>query len=237
MTFAAIRAVLFDADGTLFDFDRAQAAALSGAFGLAPDSSRAAALSSRFRAHNREVWAEHERGLIGKDALRTERFRRLKEELGFPEDIESLAARFLELLAEQAILIPGAEQAIAACRERGLKLGLATNGFSAVQRGRLSRSPLRAAFDGIFISEEMGSQKPDRAYFEACLAALGASADEALFVGDSPEADIAGAAGAGMRSVWINAEGRAYPPALPKPSGELSSIGEFPRYLAEEVEA
>jgi YjjG family noncanonical pyrimidine nucleotidase len=228
-----IRAVLFDADGTLFDFDRAQEISLYETLSLAEGSAEAARALPLYRAHNHAVWAEYEQGLIDRDTLRVERFRRLKADFSFDVPLEEASAAFLERLATKAFLLDGAVEAVRHCKSRGLRVALATNGFSAVQRGRLSRSPLKDDFDGLFVSEEMGTQKPQEEYFQKALEGLGLTAGQCLMVGDSPEADISGAKRAGMAAFWVNPQGKEFPKALERPDRVLPSVAAFAETFAE----
>jgi 2-haloacid dehalogenase len=228
-----IRAVLFDADGTLFDFDRAQEISLYETLSLVEGSAEAERALPIYRAHNHAVWAEYEQGLIDRDALRVERFRRLKADFHFELSLEEASAAFLERLATKAFLLEGAVEAVRHCKSRGLTVALATNGFSAVQRGRLSLSPLKDDFDGLFVSEEMGAQKPQPEYFSKALSLLGLKAEDCLMVGDSPEADINGAKRAGMAAFWVNPQGKEYPATLERPDRELASVASFGKAFAE----
>ena len=79
-----------------------------------------------------------------------------------------------------------------------------TNGFKEVQYPKIKRSGLEPFFDYIFISEEIGFNKPDIRIFEYALNKMKISADKAIFVGDDYEVDILGAANAGIDQVYFN---------------------------------
>ena len=87
-------------------------------------------------------------------------------------------------------------------RRRELKLGVVTNGPSAMQRRKLAALGIESAFDAILVSEEEGVSKPDPEIFRRALERCGVAAHEALFVGDHPVADIEGAHNAGLRVAW-----------------------------------
>jgi YjjG family noncanonical pyrimidine nucleotidase len=226
-----LAAVLLDADNTLFDFDLAQREALLESIGLGPGSPGADEAFAAFKAVNEAAWREHEAGLMDRNTLRTERFRRFREVRPFARPLEEVAEAFLELLSTKGKTFSGVPETLVELRAHGLRLALATNGFSRVQRGRLAASGLTAYFDGVFISEEMGTKKPDQEFFDRCLGALGVGKGEAVMVGDSPAADIAGAKAAGMGTVWINPDRLPYPPDLPGPDIELSTVNDLPRVL------
>ena len=67
----------------------------------------------------------------------------------------------------------------------------------------LDELALRPFFDAVVVSGDVGVKKPDPAIFAPALEQTGLATDEALFVGDSPEDDVAGARAAGLRPVLI----------------------------------
>ena len=102
-----------------------------------------------------------------------------------------------------AHLHPDALRLLGELRSRGLRLGLISN---TVTPGRfltvhLEEQGLADSFDVVLFSADHGKRKPHPSIFEAALDELGVSSDRALFVGDSPDADIAGAHAIGMTTV------------------------------------
>ena len=87
---------------------------------------------------------------------------------------------------------------------------MVTNGQVRIQRHTLAGLGLSEAFDVVLISEEEGIRKPDPEIFARALARLDVTPDVAVFVGDNPPADIAGARAAGLKAVWM--ENSYYPP-------------------------
>jgi 2-haloacid dehalogenase len=132
--------ILFDADGTLFDYRTAEAAALSATLAeldVAPSPAHLAA----YRRFNAELWGGLERGEITRDHLQSERFRKLSDEFSLDADPVDLNARYLDNLGRRADLVDGALRLLDAVhRSRGVIL--ITNGFSRVQRSRLAVSGL-----------------------------------------------------------------------------------------------
>jgi putative hydrolase of the HAD superfamily len=88
-------------------------------------------------------------------------------------------------------------------KERGLKLGVVSNTYQrgAVLGDQLTEAGAARYIDVAVFSSEMGLRKPHPSLFEMPLAELGVAPEEAVFVGDSPEADIQGAQAVGMRAV------------------------------------
>jgi putative hydrolase of the HAD superfamily len=101
------------------------------------------------------------------------------------------------------VLFPDAAQTLSALRAAGLKLGLITNGSVRMQSRKLECLALAPMLDTILISDAEGVHKPDREIFHRALARLNASPARAVFVGDHPQVDVAGARAAGMHAVWL----------------------------------
>lgn len=193
--------VLFDADNTLFDFDRAEHEALRLALGAwsIPCPPETEAL---YRSINSALWAMLDRGEASRAWLVVERFARLMAELGVEADPAALNQTYLDKLGEQAFLLPGAEEV---CRALGASCTLAilTNGVARAQRGRFGRSPLASLIPHLFISEEVGASKPSPDFFRPVLRQLGVTdPSRALMVGDNLTTDIGGAAALGLDTAW-----------------------------------
>ena len=87
-------------------------------------------------------------------------------------------------------------------RKRGLKLGVITNGSVERQGAKLTTLGLDGVFDTVLISQREGLQKPDPLIFLRAVEQCGVTPEEAMFVGDHPEMDVAGASRAGLVPVW-----------------------------------
>lgn len=198
-----VRAVLFDLDRTLLDFDRAQRGALREALrGLGlPFSPRVLAT---YRAINDELWAAYRRGEIAQAALEIERFRRLLRALDARERRASrLSREFLSRLSQRGDRLPGCRATLLALGKR-FRLGVVTNGIDRVQHARLAASGLRPFFETVVTSEGCGYAKPDPRIVHAALRALGLAPGEAVYVGDDVAVDGAAARAAGTGFVWMD---------------------------------
>src|SRR5262249_44859383 len=109
----------------------------------------------------------------------------------------------------------------------GLRLGVITNGPSRTQRGKLAAVGLERYFDLVVVDSEFGQAKPDPRIFAHAAASLGLASLELLFVGDTPEGDVAGAPAAGWRAAWYNPGGLAYPAAILPPHHVLAALAEL----------
>ncbi len=195
--------ILFDADGTLFDFERAEGHALAAAFADLgePWSDR---LLPAYQRINANLWRELEKGNITTRYLRTERFARFCREVGSKADATELAGRYLARLGEASFLLDGAEGVIRHLSGRH-RLAIITNGLSEVQHARISRSPLCDLFEAVIVSEEVGVQKPEAGIFQAAFDVLRVTdRSRAIMVGDSLSSDIQGGANFGIATCWLN---------------------------------
>jgi 2-haloacid dehalogenase len=206
--------LLFDADGTLFDYETAERKALAATFGDAGLPYDAAYLDI-YRVINAEMWAAFERGEVTQPELHLDRFRRTMDDLGLQADIAAFGERYLYNLGHSPDLVDGAEDVVRELAGRH-KLYLITNGIPAVQHTRLSLSPIAPFFEGITISGEVGHAKPDPRIFDAAFEGMGwPDKSDVLMIGDSLSADIAGGHVYGIDTCWYNPNGQTPDPGFP----------------------
>jgi putative hydrolase of the HAD superfamily len=105
-------------------------------------------------------------------------------------------------------------------------IGLVTNGPADVQRAKIDLLELWPAIDFAVISGEVGIEKPDAGIFEEALRAGDALAEDAIYIGDSPEFDMDGARNAGIARIWMNRTGTPWPLTTPAPEIEARSLGD-----------
>lgn len=208
--------LLFDADGTLFDYDLAEAQALGDTFAELelPFDERT---HSTYRRVNGSLWEDLEKGLISAMALRVRRFELLFEAQRVAADAGIASAAYLRHLGRAIHLIDDAERVVRALSAR-FRLALVTNGLRDVQRSRLDLSPIGAFFAEVAISEEIGVAKPARGFFDVVFAAMGKPPKEAvLMIGDSLTSDIRGGLDYGLDTCWFNPTDRPEDPrCLPR---------------------
>lgn len=222
--------LLFDADNTLFDFDAAQDFSLTRTlmhYGLEPTAER----KNRFKAINAALWASFDRGEISQEALVVERYARFLAQEGVEGNPAEWNDFGLHRLSESPVLLPGAEKLIYKLSDRYI-LCLVTNGVAFVQRRRLDNCPLGRFFgDRVYISGEMGCQKPEKRFFEKVLEDLGATKQKGkvLVIGDSLSSDIRGAFNAQLDSLWFDRTGS--PPGPVKPTYRATSFSDMERIL------
>lgn len=198
--------LLFDADNTLLDFDLAEKEALRGVLVNSPIE-YSTEIARLYHNINDAEWKRLERGETTRERLRTERFVKLYEVLGYtlnPDEAETVATEFLQHLSNQAALIDGALETVAGL-SRQYALYIVTNATAWVQKKRLSYTPIASYFRKVYISHEMGCAKPERMFFDQVLSDIGDLRRETyLVIGDSLSSDIAGARGADLDSCYFD---------------------------------
>jgi 2-haloacid dehalogenase len=202
--------LLLDADGTLFDYDRAEAWALRQTFevlgcGYEPQ------YDATYRQINGGMWRAFEQGEISQERLRTRRFELLFESLQLECDPDTFSARYLSNLAKGTDLIEGAEEVLRVLHGK-VGLVMITNGLKDVQRPRFARSLIGDYFTDLVISEEVGAAKPSREIFDVAFEKMGQPRkEEVLIVGDGLSSDIKGGNNYGIDTCWFNPAGTPRP--------------------------
>lgn len=142
---------------------------------------------------------------------------------------DALWQEYRERVPRTILAFPGALDVVSQVAER-YRVGVVTNGSSAVQRTKLLVTGLAELFKVVAVSGEVGSDKPDAAIFLQALGGIGLKPEQTLFVGDDPRCDVAGAAAVGMRTCWISA-GRTYPAGMTTPDWQIEHVGQLPGVL------
>lgn len=222
--------LLFDADDTLFDYERAESAALKKAFQLTGAAFDPVYLTA-YRSINKALWQAVDKGEMTPGTVKVRRFELLMPAIGLARPPEAFSAVYLECLAECAELMEDAAEVVQTLAGK-YRMAILTNGLQTVQRGRLARSVIRPHFAEIIISEEIGFSKPAREYFDVALARLGhPSRREALMIGDGWASDILGAIQYGLDACWYN-PGRKPRPSDCEITREIASLRELIAWLS-----
>lgn len=223
----AYRFLLMDLDDTLLDFKQAEAHALSDLlhqWQVACDEE----VISTYHMYNDRCWKALERGEITKERLQTKRFEDFLAHYHLPLDPVDAGQRYAKALSRYGIVFPGALSLVRQLAKR-YELYAITNGIAMVQAGRIVSSGLAPYFKQVFVSEEAGAAKPEKAYFDYVAQKIpGFVKEEALIIGDSLSSDIQGGIHAGIDTFWYN-PGKAT--ASLKPTYEAASLEEVQRLL------
>ncbi len=225
------RFLLLDADGTLLDFKKAEACGLEATF-LRHRLPFHKEILSDYSRINQACWEEFEQGKIDKTTLLSERFRRLFEKYGIEADIEEVRKTYQYELSLGSYLL---DHAYEVCKElaASYQLYIVTNGVASTQYRRLKDCGLAQLVDGIFISEEIGFQKPQKEFFTSVFEKIdGFEPDKALMIGDSLSADMEGGIRAGIDTCWYHPGEKPDPLPLPV-TYTISDIRKLKEILSE----
>jgi len=163
-----------------------------------------------YQKHNDILWKKYAKHEVSKSDVRINRFKYSLEELNiFDDNInEFFASHFVSRTPLKKNLIEGAIELMDYVKDR-YTLSIITNGFKEVQYIKMEESGLSKYFSHVFISEEVGYNKPSPDIFKHAMQTSGAiNAENCLMIGDSLEAVILGAINAGMKAVYLSHESK-----------------------------
>ena len=224
-----IRNIFLDLDDTLLDFKAAEKQAVAQTLAQVGVAVNERVLQ-RYSVLNESQWKSMERGEITVEQVKTRRYELLFGELGVVADAAQTTRIYEGFLAAQHPELPGARAMLDALYGK-YRLYLASNGTARVQNQRLDESGLRRYFDKVFLSQEIGFNKPHPSYFEKCFAQIdGFQKQESVIFGDSLTSDILGGLRAGLITVWFNPNGK--PAEAIRPDYQVRSLEEFPPLVA-----
>ena len=218
---------LFDLDGTLLDFASAEKLGFYRTFeklGIPCDD----AIYERYSEINDSLWKAFERKEISKEIIGTKRYKTLFDEYGIDADSNICGEIYKSMLAEMGLLYPGATELCESLKCKGIKLYAVTNGTQYIQANRMKISGLDKVFIHTFVSEEIGCQKPDKAYFDFVFASIEEKdKSKILIIGDSLTSDIKGGISAGIDTCYFSDK----PAAALSPTYTTKSYNEIERII------
>ena len=224
------QAVFLDIDNTLLDFDKSADLAMHTVcdrFGIkAP-----AELFATFKRINDGLWLQIEQGIITKQDLFRVRWDRIFSELGVRFDGKTFEEAFLQVIVKTAVPVTGAADLLAYLDGKGYRLFAASNAPRGQQAERLAMAGLLSYFEAVFVSADLGAEKPSREFFDLCFARLNdLDPHDCVLIGDSISADIAGGNAYGMQTVWFNPAHTENPTAV-TPTAVVSTLAEIQSLL------
>lgn len=209
-----VTTILWDVDGTLLDFDAAERAALRALFAAFDLGECTDAMLAHYAAINDGFWRRLERGELTRQQVLSGRFETFFREYGVDTSLAPAFNERYQLALGDTIVYRDDSLNIVRLLQGRVKQYVVSNGTVAAQTKKLDRSRLGALMDGVFLSERLGAEKPNRGFFEQVFAAIRPlDLSAVMIVGDSLTSDVAGGINAGIRTCWYN------PNALPAPEG------------------
>ncbi len=195
--------ILLDLDNTLIDFNLCAKHSIINSFkkhGFTYTDS----VFETFIAENVKIWKRLEDGEITKAELRANRWNIILNKLGINYDGTIIEEEFENGVAQGAYAVEGAYDLLNYLYPK-YELYIVSNGFRFVQESRLKIGDFRKYFKDIFLSEDIGVQKPAREFFDYCFEKLGNPPRESvILIGDSLSADIIGGLNYGIDCIWFN---------------------------------
>ncbi|MFC9601423.1 YjjG family noncanonical pyrimidine nucleotidase [Peribacillus butanolivorans] len=196
--------IIFDLDDTILDFQDSEEKALKQIITLyeLPYNKQTIAC---YKHINDGLWHQLEEGLISREEVLTTRFSLFLKEFHIDENGAKVEAMYREHLNQGHKTVTHAHELLNALSKQDYKLYIGTNGVGMTQRKRLGGAKLQGYFEQLFISEEIGYEKPNPHFFYYIFDALHTSRkEEFLMIGDRLTSDIQGAINVGIDCVWFN---------------------------------
>jgi putative hydrolase of the HAD superfamily len=224
-----IKHIFFDLDHTIWDFDRNAEETLQELYEVYQLRNlgllSAAEFIHKYTENNHSLWAQYHLGLISKDLLRAERFRKTFIELGVQPDLvpHDFEEDYVKISPTKTNLFEGAQKVLAYLQKK-YTLHIISNGFKETTLTKMDLSGLNPYFKNVIISEEVGVNKPDKAVFEYALQKAQANKQESIMIGDSLEADIYGAQNFGMKAIFFNPLKKEKPADVPEQITHLEEL-------------
>lgn len=209
-----IRVILWDIDGTLLDFAAAERVAIRECFSTFGLGECTDEMLARYSVINRQHWEKLERKELTKPQVLIGRFEVFFEEEGLVADCAAFNDEYQIRLGDTVCFHDDGYELVQQLKGRVRQYAV-TNGTKVAQRRKLRNSGLDVLLDGVFISEDIGAEKPDIAFFHPVWEVIGHyEPDEVLIVGDSLTSDMQGGNNAGIRCCWYNPKGVPAPEHL-----------------------
>lgn len=207
-------ALFWDVDGTLLDFQAAEKAAIKKLFGEFGLGECTDGMIARYSEINKRYWEALERGELTKPVILVRRFADFFAEYGIDSAVAGPLNELYQIrLGDTVAFCDGSYDIVASLRGR-VKQYAVSNGTIAAQELKLRNSGLGELFDGVFLSERLGCEKPAAGFFERVFEAIGpVDRGRVLIIGDSLTSDMAGGNNAGIKTCWYN------PGAAPNSTG------------------
>ena len=212
--FDKVQTIFLDVDDTLWWFTENSKVALEQTFhdyGGDFWPCDYAAFHAVYLQHNDQLWDQYHHGLIAKEVLVTERFKRTLVEVGCDSECNELALlmndHYLAVLAQQTTLLPGARHLLEHLVARGYDVNVLSNGFKGVQQQKLVSGGIDHLIHHVVLSDDCGITKPLPGIYDYAQQVCRCSPETTLMIGDNPETDIAGAKRAGWSTIYFNLRG------------------------------
>lgn len=200
-----IKVLLWDIDGTILNFLAAEKEAMKKCFEVCGLGVCTDEMIERYSKINKKYWEMLERGELTKAEVLIGRFQEFFESEGIVTDCASQFNQEYQVRLGDTICFHDDAYELLKSLRGTIKQYAVTNGTKVAQDKKLNLSGLREIFDDVFISEELGVEKPGIGFFEKVWDRIGRyKSDEVMIIGDSLTSDMRGGNNAGILCCWYN---------------------------------
>ncbi len=220
-----IDTILWDIDGTLMDFKASEKKAIKKAFSDFSIDITDEEISL-YSEINDSCWKRMEKGEITRERVFSLRFEEFFKKVGYSCDIEKLNENYLTYLGQMFVIQDNSYEILKSLKGK-VRQFIVTNGHVKPQTMKVKASGFEELIDGLFISGELGCQKPSKEFFLKCFEKIGkVNKEKTIIIGDSLSSDIKGGNNAGILTCWYNPTGEKRPRDL-KIDYEIKSLSEI----------
>ena len=200
-----IQTILWDIDGTILNFHRSAENSLKNTFKKFGYGEITDELLHTYEEINDVYWCKLEKGEITKEKLLVERFVEFFTKIGVETTrVVEFNQAYLNGLLDTVVFMPEAYETVKKLHPE-YKQYIVTNGVKKLQRKKIAKAHIEEFFDGIFISDEIGYEKPHIEFFNYVFDRIPTkNPDEVIIIGDSLTSDIAGGICAGIHTCWYH---------------------------------
>ena len=200
-----IKTILWDIDGTILNFQSAAENSLKNTFRKFGYGEITDELLHMYEEINDVYWCKLEKGEITKEKLLVERFLEFFTKIGVETTrVKEFNQAYLNGLLDTVVFMPEAYETVKKLHPQ-YKQYIVTNGVKQLQRQKIAKAKIEEFFDGIFISDEIGHEKPHIEFFNYVFDRIPTkNPDDVIIIGDSLTSDIAGGIHAGIHTCWYH---------------------------------
>ena len=200
-----IKTNLWDIDGTILNFQSAAENSLKNTFRKFGYGEITDEFLHMYEGINDAYWCKLEKGEITKEKLLVERFVEFFTNIGVETTcVKEFNQAYLNGLLDTVVFMPEAYETVKKLHPQ-YKQYIVTNGIKQLQRQKIAKAKIEEFFDGIFISDEIGHEKPQIEFFDYVFDRIETqNRNEIMIIGDSLTSDIAGGIHAGIHTCWYH---------------------------------
>ncbi len=220
--------LLMDLDNTLLDFFKSEKESIKSVF-LELNLDASEETLQLYSDINDSFWKRFERGEIAIKDIYVGRFIEFLKVTNQTADPVFINERYFHYLSQSVFKLPFYDETVSYLQNKGYDIYIITNGAASNQHSRIKISGLDKIISGLFISEEMGAQKPEKAFFDIVFKNITEKdKSKMLVIGDSVTSDILGGINAGLDTCLINSNADC---TKIKPTYKLNNLLELKNIL------